>query len=613
MREGSPSLTAQRVAACRLTFERLAVPYGEPAADEALARDVATRVPDQPSEPMARYLRARTAFFDRVVTNAIERGVSQVVMLGAGYDGRSLRYAQPAVRWWEVDHPDTQADKLARLDRLGIAAGHIAFLGHDLEGGGLAAALADSGFEPDAPSQLCCEGLTVYLRPGSVELLLSELRSLATPGTRLAISLSTSRGEETSDRRRRFQAAVAALGEPAMTALTAEDARSLFTRSRWRPVATSERSQRAGFVVAAPVWSTTPPDGLASIGRIAGFMERTLDRSDGEGLAVHLEDTYGVPVTRSRELDLGVHRVERTDGSTWIARVFPTVRPIEATRGDAELLSWLEAARFPAERCAADDPVSIHDGHGVLVTELVPGRTSSMTGPAFELLGQLLGRLHAMDAGCSAARRPGGAWHHLAPDSSPQGELRAVRTLFHDARHRVPADQRDLYQGLAGDLRILSDGRDLPHVVVHPDFVPRNVIRARDVAPVVIDWAGAGWGPRIISLGCLLWAASARGKVNTEAVVSGYRKCITLEPAELEELVPAMSLRPLVLACWNFATGRDTLPAISQWWDTERRRIEVASKTVRAELDSSIGHTGRATPSTVAPPKPSTGPGPAVM
>ena len=429
MREGSPSLTAQRVAAYRLTFERLAVPYGEPAADEALARDVATRVPDQPSEPMARYLRARTAFFDRVVTNAIERGVSQVVMLGAGYDGRSLRYAQPAVRWWEVDHPDTQADKLARLDRLGIAVGHIAFLGHDLEGGGLAAALADSGFEPDAPSQLCCEGLTVYLRPGSVELLLSELRSLATPGTRLAISLSTSRGEETSDRRRRFQAAVAALGEPAMTALTAEDARSLLTRNRWRPVATSERSQRAGFVVAAPMWSTTPPDGHPSIGRIAGLMERTLDRSDGEGLAVHLEVTYGVPVTRSRELDLGVHRVERTDGSTWIARVFPTVRPIEATRGDAELLSWLEAARFPAERCAADDPVSIHDGHGVLVTQLVPGRTSSMTGPAFELLGQLLGRLHAMDAGCSAARRTGGAWHHLAPDSSPQGEFEGATDL----------------------------------------------------------------------------------------------------------------------------------------------------------------------------------------
>jgi hypothetical protein len=29
------------------------------------------------------------------------------------------------VSWWEVDHPDTQADKRARLERLGIAGGRI--------------------------------------------------------------------------------------------------------------------------------------------------------------------------------------------------------------------------------------------------------------------------------------------------------------------------------------------------------------------------------------------------------------------------------------------------------------------------------------------------------
>jgi len=34
-------VTAQRVAAHRLTFDRLLAPYGDPAADEALARDVA--------------------------------------------------------------------------------------------------------------------------------------------------------------------------------------------------------------------------------------------------------------------------------------------------------------------------------------------------------------------------------------------------------------------------------------------------------------------------------------------------------------------------------------------------------------------------------------------
>jgi Ser/Thr protein kinase RdoA (MazF antagonist) len=110
---------------------------------------------------------------------------------------------------------------------------------------------------------------------------------------------------------------------------------------------------------------------------------------------------------------------------------------------------------------------------------------------------------------------------------------------------------------------------------------------------VVIDWTGAGWGPRIMSLGCLLWAASAHGRVSTQAVVSGYRQSVTLEPAELEQLVPAMSLRPLVVSCWTFATGRDTLPAISEWWNTERGRIEVAAETVRAATGRPAPPSGR--------------------
>jgi methyltransferase (TIGR00027 family) len=254
MREGQPSLTAQRVAARRLTFDRPTVPYGDSAADETLARAVAAQVPGDSSTIMARYLRGRTAFFDRVVLNAIDRDVAQVVVLGAGYDGRALRYAKPAVRWWEVDHPDTQADKRARLDRLGIAAAHVTFLGRDLETGGLAAALTKSGFQPDDRSLLCCEGLAVYLDANAVELMLSELRSLAAPGTRLAISLSAwGNDEDMLDRRRQFQAAVAALGEPARTSLTPEEAAEQFTRTRWRAVEVSERSRRAGFVVVAPI------------------------------------------------------------------------------------------------------------------------------------------------------------------------------------------------------------------------------------------------------------------------------------------------------------------------------------------------------------------------
>ena len=97
MREGEASATAQRVAALRLTFERVAAPYGDPSADERLARDVAAGVPAG-SSPLVHYLEARTTFFDRVVVGALDRGVAQVVVAGAGYDGRALRYAKPGAR-----------------------------------------------------------------------------------------------------------------------------------------------------------------------------------------------------------------------------------------------------------------------------------------------------------------------------------------------------------------------------------------------------------------------------------------------------------------------------------------------------------------------------------
>lgn len=121
-------MTAQRVAAHRLTFDRMAAPYGDPAADERLSRDVAGGSTTGSAQRMAAYLAARTTFFDRAVVTALDRGVTQVVVAAAGYDGRAWRYAKPGVRWFEVDHPDTQRDKQARLHRLGIDSDQVTFV-----------------------------------------------------------------------------------------------------------------------------------------------------------------------------------------------------------------------------------------------------------------------------------------------------------------------------------------------------------------------------------------------------------------------------------------------------------------------------------------------------
>jgi methyltransferase (TIGR00027 family) len=255
MRQGEASVTAQRVAAHRLTLDRVPAPYGDPAADERLARDVAGSVDVAgSSEQMVRYLSARTAFFDRVVFGALERGVAQVVVAAAGYDGRALRYAKPSVRWFEIDHPDTQSDKLERVERLDIDTTHIAFVAADFAVDDIASGLTTAGHQHDVPSLFVCEGVAIYLERHVLEAVLRGLRSVAADGSRLAISLSlTSNAEAESVRRDAFRAAVAAMGEPARTVLSQDDVDALLASTGWRAgPSTSERARLAGLVVLEP-------------------------------------------------------------------------------------------------------------------------------------------------------------------------------------------------------------------------------------------------------------------------------------------------------------------------------------------------------------------------
>ena len=89
-------------------------------------------------------------------------------------------------------------------------------------------------------------------------------------------------------------------------------------------------------------------------------------------LAAHLGGAYGTEVTEIDQLDLGVYRVDRADGPSWVARLFPDVRPRALVDGDAEILRWLEHMDYPAERLATPEPVSVLDGQPLLVTAYVP-------------------------------------------------------------------------------------------------------------------------------------------------------------------------------------------------------------------------------------------------
>ena len=275
-----------------------------------------------------------------------------------------------------------------------------------------------------------------------------------------------------------------------------------------------------------------------------------------EGLGSHLEDRYGVEVTRIAPLDVGVFRVDRRDGSRWVARVFPAGRPPAGVLQDAAILRGLERAGFPAERCAHPEPVSEFLGQSVLVTGFLEGHGELSPGRPAAILGAQLGRLHTHAA---ENLRPGGAWHHLSFAGGPREEIAAAADLLEEYLPQVPVRQLAMFDRLRDEIDRTDDCHDLPHSFVHPDFVPANAISTADGKLAIVDWTGAGRGPRLWSIGFLLWAAGARDLRLIDLVVSRYRRSIELEPSELDRLAGAVRGRPVMLEIWSVCVGRREL------------------------------------------------------
>jgi methyltransferase (TIGR00027 family) len=198
LRGSGPSRTSQAVALTRAEFDRPHSPGGDPDAQRQLCREM------RPAGPgwLRSSLAARTRFFDEQVLVAIAAGISQVVIVGAGYDDRALRFRSPGVRFFELDHPGTQADKASRLLAMGAGpgSGGPTLAAADFRRDDVSAVLAASGHDARRPSLFICEGLLVYLDQPTCVRLLSALRERAAAGSRLAASLSVHRDGLDSER-----------------------------------------------------------------------------------------------------------------------------------------------------------------------------------------------------------------------------------------------------------------------------------------------------------------------------------------------------------------------------------------------------------------------------
>ncbi len=133
------------------------------------------------------YSLARTAYFDRVVEQALRENIDQMVIIGAGYDSRPYRFAQLAAETniFELDEAEIQARKRRLLKQADVAIpGRLVYAPFCFgDAGRLGETLEKAGFDESKQSLFVLEGVTGSLTEREVADILDFIKSHAPAGS----------------------------------------------------------------------------------------------------------------------------------------------------------------------------------------------------------------------------------------------------------------------------------------------------------------------------------------------------------------------------------------------------------------------------------------------
>lgn len=194
MHDDRPSTTAFRAAIARARHQLIDSPkvFDDPLALRILGRDTALeleRLGRRGDNPYMRGVRASLVVRSRIAEDALHeavaRGATQYVVLGAGLDTFALRSPYPAdrLRVFEVDHPATQSWKRQMLASAGLVApAHLHWVPVNFGRQSVSETLLGAGFDSARPAFFSWLGVTMYLPPEVTLATLEELRGLARAG-----------------------------------------------------------------------------------------------------------------------------------------------------------------------------------------------------------------------------------------------------------------------------------------------------------------------------------------------------------------------------------------------------------------------------------------------
>ncbi len=179
--EGKPSATAYRAAVRRAAHQLLDKPviFDDPLAltivggdrGSAVARDEISRADSAGGAALRAFIAARARFAEDRIAAAVEAGVRNVVVLGAGLDTFAYRnpFADKGVLVYEVDHPATQAWKQQRLQLTRIAVPEsVRYVAVDFAVERLGDKLREAGLDPSLPAFFTWLGVVPYLDDAAI-------------------------------------------------------------------------------------------------------------------------------------------------------------------------------------------------------------------------------------------------------------------------------------------------------------------------------------------------------------------------------------------------------------------------------------------------------------
>lgn len=115
---------------------------------------------------------ARTRYIDDYLQQFINKGLEQLVILGAGYDSRAYRFDElkNRVKIFELDHPATQNMKKEKLIEIfQMLPDHVTYVPVDFHKQNLQSCLFESGYDSHMKTLFIWEGVTMYVEAGAVD------------------------------------------------------------------------------------------------------------------------------------------------------------------------------------------------------------------------------------------------------------------------------------------------------------------------------------------------------------------------------------------------------------------------------------------------------------